>query len=1122
MCNIKKIFFRAGLCTALLASPSLDVMAQITLSMNNRPMREVIQEIEKVSDYRFFYSENLDGLNTRVSINSKNASIENILNQLEKQTSVSCALKNNGQVVLSNETKPLQQRHIITIKGKVLDKSGEPIIGANVIEKGTVNGTITDLDGNFTLNVNTDSKLVVSFIGYETVELKVDNKKELNITLKDDTETLDEVVVVGYGTQKKMNLTGAVSTMKADDFVADRPVASLGQSLQGKVAGLQINKSNGKPGGGYSFNLRGTTSLNGGGPLVLIDGVEGDINMVPPEDVESVSVLKDASSAAIYGSRAAFGVVLVTTKSGQKDQKVRVNYSNNFSWSNPTCTPEKVDPVTQITMGAYAWGNKTGDYKTYWHHDLDTWLNLYETIEERNTYRWVGGKFYPIGNTDMIKELTESGFMQRHNLSVSGGSKRVAYYVNAGLMKQNGVLLSDRDKYTRKNVSLKLDSEITDWLTAQISTGYTRGKQEFPWIPQGDWYLYDVSYMRPTFWLTGMNEELGLPFGYTPHIIEMGAPCYTIKDVYNFQAMTTVKPIKGLEITGRYTYRTTSTDDKYHVNSYMTSNPASGGSEYYRNQVNSLQLTNGKNELNVIDIWAKYNKTFANAHNFSVMVGFNQESSKYKSFYAKAEELFSDNLPALSLSSGQTYVGDSYTEWSTRSAFYRLNYDYKGKYLFEAVGRYDGSSKFAKNDRFVFFPSFSLGWRLSDESFMNWSKKFLSNMKLRASFGQQGNQAIGAYAYTPSMGVGKKAWLVDGKLPTMMTPAGIVSDSFTWETVKNLNFGVDLGMFNNRLNATFEYYIRKTEDMLLPGEVLPSILGTSVPKENAGDLRVNGWELSMDWKDRIGKVNYNIGFVLSDSKTKITKFSNPTKLLKNHYVGEELGAIWGYETDRLFTEDDFIINENGKRDYKEGIPRQDKLWKNRIPMPGDVKYKDLNGDGKIDWGSNTLEDPGDRKVIGNSRARYQFGINMGAQYQGIDLTMFFQGVGKRDVWIGNSSLFAFAGSYDSLFKHTTDFWTPENTDAFYPRPVADRDWNRQVQTRYLQSSAYIRLKNMTIGYSLPMSVLEKINLQKVRIFFSGENLFTITGLPKGLDPEIAGARTYPFAKEISFGVDVSF
>ena len=804
------------LCVTALSTCSVFAYAQqqqVKLTGSNLPLKSVFKQIEKQTDLSIDYrSQDVDDSRI-VKQMPKATTVQQAMNQLLAGTD--CVVTfSNGHIIIKKQASNTTNQQSKQVKGTIVDDTGMPVIGANVMVKGTTNGTITDMDGKFSLDVEEGATLVVSYIGFANQEIKVGKQTNLSIALKEDSKALDELVVVGYGTQKKVNLTGAVTEIKSEDFIEDRPIAQLGQSLQGKVAGLQVSKSNGKPGSGYSFNVRGTTSLNGGGPLVLVDGVEMDANTIPPEDIESISVLKDAASSAIYGARAAFGVVLITTKSGNFNKKIEVSYSNNISWSKPTDLPEKVDPETQIKYGGYAWGNKSGSYDSYWGHSVSTWLDLYENTTERNTYKIVDGVFYPLGNTDMIKAMTETGFLQRHNVSVNGGSKKVAYHISAGLMNQNGVLTRDRDKYSRKNISIKLNSNVTDWLSLQLSSSYIRNKTEFPYIPQGDWYLYSVSYLRPTFWLTGINDIHNLPYGYSPQIIDYGAQNYNLDNNYNLQFMTTIKPIKGLELNVRYTYRRNDGEDFFHQNSYQTVHPMSGGVEYYKNEVNYIKRTDSSSDYQVLDLWGQYEKSLGN-HNLKFMLGYNQELYQSKNFFAKGESLISDNVPTLDLAMGNTYVGDDLSEWSTRSGFFRFNYNYKEKYLLEVVNRYDGSSKFRKDSRFVYLPSASLGWRVSEESFMDWSDTFLDNLKLRASYGIQGNQSISPYAFIPTYGTGLSNWIVAGKKAVTITPRGIVNDNFTWEEVKNLNLGVDLGLFSNRLTSTFEWYSRKTEGMLM-------------------------------------------------------------------------------------------------------------------------------------------------------------------------------------------------------------------------------------------------------------------------------------------------------------------
>lgn len=1013
------------------------------------------------------------------------------------------------------------------VQGQVRTNEGEPLIGATVVVNETGQGTVTDTDGSFSLLIadGTEITLVISYVGYESQQLKVNGNTRIDIVLKEASADLDEVVIVGYGTQKKVNLTGAVSQVTGEDFVEERQVLSLGQALQGVVPGLTVSKGNGVPGDGYNFNIRGVTSLNGGSPLILVDGTEMDPNLIPPEDIASVSVLKDAASASIYGARAAFGVILITTKSGQHNSAPKFTYTNTISSSVPTILPDKVDPITQIEIGGLAWENAGRTPGWYWGRNVDTWIGLYQDPGYvPNSGEYIDGVYYPLGdNNNMIELMVEPSVAMKQNLSVTGGSEKTQYYLSAGLMSQNGILVYDKDKFARRNVLAKVETDIKPWINIGASLGYTRGVQNFPTIPNFQGYVYDVSYLRPTFWQTGIDEVSGAPWGFSPAIIGLAAENTTVTDNTNLYLNSTLKPFSGFSIHATYAHRNITINDSYHINTYEQANSTTGAGVTfkYRNDPNSLRKTATFDTFDNLYVTGAYEKN-AGAHGFKLLLGYSQEASRRSAFWSERQNLISDEIPSLNLATGNQTADDAITAWTTRSVFSRLNYDFQGKYLLEAVVRYDGSSRFPKNDRFVYSPSFSTGWLVSEEDFMSGLNGWLDLLKIRASYGNQGNQAVGAYAYLPTMNTGNANWIINGERPLYVGPGGLVSESFTWEKVTTSNFGVDIGLFNNKLQATAEIYRRETTGMLTPAEELPALLGTSAPQENAADLQVNGWEMSLSWRERRNNdFSYHFGLILYDDRAEITKYDgNPTSYLGGYYVGQQLGEIWGYETDRLFQAGDFV-EEDGSRAYADGIPTQDRLFDNRVPFPGDVKYKDLNNDGVIDFGDWTLDDHGDQKILGNSRSRYQYGITLGAHYKDFNLGVFLQGVAKKDLWTSGPFAYTAGAQYASVFTHTLDYWTPENTDAFYPRPD-DRVYNRRVQSRYLLNAAYLRLKNVRLAYSLPRPVLQNIGLETLKVFVTGENLFVISGLPKGLDPELGASHTYPINKDYAVGLSVTF
>lgn len=972
----------------------------IDLTAENMTVKEVLEEIESQSDFDFFYNNAHVDLNRQVTVPDKGEELFTILDSVFEGTGLKYVVMDK-KIVLSTETETtqvVQQKQ--KVSGRVVDASGEPIIGATIKEKGTSNGTISDFDGNFVLEVSPSSVLEISYIGYQSQSVTSDGSQPLSITLKEDTQTLEEVVVVGYGVQKKANLTGAVSSVKMDEILGDRPVTSVSDALLGAMPGLQITGTSGQPGSEMSFNIRGTNSINDGNPLVLVDNVEMDINMLNPEDIESVTVLKDAAASAIYGARAAFGVILVTTKKGSTDSSVAINYSNNFSFSRPANMPHKASPMQ--TVQAYkdmGWVNyRTGE-------NVDTWLGLLEDYTQNpgnypEGYATIDGLRYHLQETDLFGDMLETGFQQTHNISVSGGTKSLSYRMSAGMVKQNGVLVTDKDAYNRYNISSYIRSDIYSWITPELDIKYTKINSSLPYT-SGGYGIWGAAVAFPSYFPLGETEVDGvmLPIN-TPHnLIVSGAPKEKERDNLRIFGKITVTPFKDFKIIGEYTFNRKNSQLLQYDNKFDYAN---GNSNFNRESsvANSkYEITSGVTDYTALNIYGNYTKAIGK-HDFSVMAGFNQESYTYHEIKSARWDMINDNLPSLSQGTGAYENKEVFSEYRVRGLFYRLNYSFEGKYLFETNGRYDGSSKFPSGSRFGFFPSVSAGWRISEEHFMDWSDSFLSNLKFRVSWGNIGNQSVNPYQFVPAMEAFRPNWVVNGSKPTALEPPALVSNSFTWEKVSTLDFGFDLGLFNNRLNLVFDWYRRDTKGMLAPGMELPGVLGAKAPMQNTADLRSKGWEISIDWNDRIGNVNYYLGFNLYDARTKIMKYDNASQLLgkdadgKLYYrEGMELGEIWGYDTDRLYTKDDFDAEGN----LKPGIPKV----KGYNPNSGDILYIDHNNDGIIDNGTNTGLNPGDTRIIGNNTRRYQYGIRGGAGWKGISLSFILQGVGKRDMWIMN-------------------------------------------------------------------------------------------------------------------------
>lgn len=1136
--------------------------AKITLSSNKLTVGELFDEIEKQTDYLVVFSNGEVDLARTLNLREKSTKVSNFLNEALAGNDLNYEFKND-YIIISKRgiVSGEQQQEGRILKGKIVDTSGDPVIGASVAEKGSTNGTISDIDGNFSLTVQPSSVLVISYIGYTTQEITVGSKADITIRMAEDLKTLDEVVVIGYGTQKKVNLTGAVSTVKMDEVLGSRPVASTAQALEGVIPGLQISQNSGKPGVATNLNIRGVTSINNSdqGPLILVDNVPMDLTMVDPNDIESVSVLKDAAAAAVYGARAAFGIVLIKTKQAGKDTPIRVNYSNNFAFSKAATLPNKIDPYSTVkvyndlNLASYFGGQNT-----------EAWLGLMDDYYNKGLYpegyAMLSGIRYNLAKTNAYKDMMDDfGFQQQHNISLTGGGARSSYRASFGMVDEDGVIYSDRDRYKRYNMSAFMSMDATKWLTGQIDVRYSDSKTS---TPQGgaegnNFWNYASAYqpMGPLGYGTSVTGE-ELPYNSPRNLILQDDPKMNRGNTTRILGRAIVKPFEDFEIIGEYSFNRDWASESLAELIYNSINAVSGATLSSRAQ-NNYYMNQWFSTTNAINIYGTYKKTLKEAHNLTLMAGFNQEEYYYESLYGKKLDLLNQSLPSLTLANGTPITSDSFNEYAVRGVFYRLNYDYKGRYLFETNGRYDGSSRFNKDGRYGFFPSFSAGWRITEETFMEPVRDILSNLKARASWGAIGNQNVSYYGYLPTMSAitqttdTKSNWILPGQdnYVTSMAAPNMISANYTWEMVETLGFGVDLGLLNNQLNATFDYYRRDTKDMLAPAAPAPSSLGANYPYTNAADLRTQGWELSVQWNSKIGdKIRYNVGFNIYDSETEITRYDNPTGLLINSdgpklYLreGMKYGEIWGYTTERYYTSADF--DSEGK--LLPGVPYVRGYAK---PNPGDILFKDVDEDGIIDNGANRFDNPGDMSIIGNNTARYQFGITGGISWNNFDLSFFFNGVGKRDLVMPN--YWAPAGTFvTSVCDYQTDYWREDRQDAYWPRiygsKMTDVDdnnsANNRTQTKYLKDGSFIRLKNVTLGYTLPKSICNKLSIQTLRIFFSGENLYTWHHLPSGYYPDAyvaqpgslningsiqgdsgSGNWSYPLMRKLSCGLNLVF
>ncbi|TKG94998.1 SusC/RagA family TonB-linked outer membrane protein [Puteibacter caeruleilacunae] len=1110
----------------LLAS-TVQSQTTMNLKLNNVSLEKAIEEIQGSSDYFFVYNKESVNLNRNVTVNLKNSDIKSVLSALFDNTEVHYRIIDN-HIVLSKVIKAEQQ--VEKISGTVTDEDGEPLPGVSVVVKGTTVGVVTDFDGNYSLKLPEGATIVVySFVGMRTQEIEVNGQSVLNVVLVADAIGLEEVVAVGYGVQKKVNLTGAVESVSSD-VVEDKGVTSIVEALQGRVSNFNINYSNGGIDATPNINIRGTTSLNGGGPLILIDGVpsSGDaLTQMNPQDIESVSVLKDAASAAIYGGRAAFGVVLVTTKKG-KNEKMKVTVNASTRMSKQTEFPEFVDTYTHVTTVNEALKNRGSsprfkdDYvakvKAY-HEDpnnnpIDEIVNpKYDADGEL-----IGGDYYFFGTVDYMNEVYKtSAFQQKVDVSVSGGTEKTSLYMSTGYTKDEGFYRVGNDDLNLYTMRLNAKTKVNDWFTVGGRASYIKHIYDKPYNYRD---YYALNYFQRTYFPLknrGNGHYLQHALGY----LDSGARDRYEDDDINLNMNVEIKPFKGMTINGSLSYYTNIGLNKENV--YKITFSDNFG---YRYPITALWNASAKNSHIyhrtrqkrgvVADVYGQYIKNIADNHEIKVLVGFNQESYRYLNYSAKRRDLISESVPSLNLTLGEDYVGQSAHHWAIRGAFYRLNYSYKDKYLLEMNGRYDGTSRFQKSDRFGFFPSVSLGWRVSEESFMEDTENWLNNLKLRVSYGALGNQNVSTYAYIATMGSYKANYILGSEKPIAINNPKLVNPNLTWETVTTLDFGLDAYLFN-KLGLTFDVYKRTTKDMLVAGEALPGILGTSAPTRNAADLETKGWELTASWNDKVGDFGYGIRVNISDSKAHIAKFdNNPTGALSKYRVGEELGEIWGYETEGFFKDaaDAATAQKDGGHDQTFISGR---AWK-----PGDIKYRDQNGDKKIDRGDLTIDDHGDLKVIGNTRARYNYGITTNVSWKGINLEAFFQGVGRRHFMPSGSIFFPYASAWDNLQTHQVGrWWTEDNQDAYFPQLEAYASRNFQTQSKYLQNAAYIRLKSLSLSYTVPKNIIRGLPFENVVVSFNGRNLWEKHSLPAPFDPEGGNGLQVPFRRSYSMGIKIN-
>ena len=1154
---------------------------RVTLTLPKMTLRAALPYVEKAAGVHFFYSGNLDGLNKTVQLNVKNASLDRCLNQLLKGTGIGYTLEANNVVALHAAKATPSPRTAFRPGGKtegglffsgessgglvtgvVTDTQGEPLTGATVKVKGTGAGVATDLDGNFRLDGVSHGQLIeVSYVGFETVEVRYAGKP-LNIRLKENTELLKEVVVVGYGTQKKVNLTGAVSVVDSKQLTG-RPSINSATALQGADPSLNIKMGTGGPNSTYSIDIRGVASINGGSPLILVDGVEMNLSRLNANDIESVSILKDASAAAIYGAKASSGVVLITTKSGAADAKPTVTFDLKTGWKAPTTSTDFITQgywsvfINDLFLNEHAgFGFTTYDESDY----AELWMRLgqhAETAERPWAVVQGDGSYKYYANFDWYNHYFKRNRpMNDYNVSVKGGSERVSYFVSGRFYDEDGMIRQNNDKFQSYSTRAKMNIKVTDWLKYGVNMSFFNSRYTYPggndlqytfrgtalhslaYIPSTNpdgtsVYLNRYNYNGNVAVGNGLNAVLN----YGKHFNNELNREWVVKNDVELRLLKdwTVNADHSY-LFRNYEFEARRVPVPYSATAGVVSYIDPANASVTRDQY-SQRHTRTTNQI--YNIYTTYSPTFGE-HHLKLMLGLNGESYRSRSLKAERYELLSTELSSFNIATGEipTLIEDRYNS-ETRGYFGRLNYDYAGRYLFEASGRYDGSSRFHRDHRWGFFPSASLGWRISEEPFFKPLRRFWDNAKLRLSVGSLGNQQVSYYAYIQSIDTARKnsGVTLDGITQLdYASESDPVADNLTWEKVITYNAGLDLSFFGSRLNTTFDIYTRYTRDMLTNGASLPAVYGAAVPKMNAADMRTRGWELSVSWNDKVAlfgrPLSYTVGAGIGDYRSKITKFDNPTKRLSDYYEGMTLGQIWGYHVSGLFATDE----EAAAWPIDQTIVNQDiqVSGPHKGLHAGDMRYEDLDGDGVIGIGENTADNPGDRRVIGNSLPRYNYNFRLALEYRGFDLSAFFQGVGRCN-WYPATEATTFWGPYSrpyQAFIHKdfmNDVWSEDNPDAYFPRyrgyeALGSGNQLGPVNDRYLQNLAYLRLKNLTVGYTLP---LLKRWVSQIRVYFSGENLFYLSPFTKHcktIDPEVAISTStginYGFSKSFTFGLNV--
>lgn len=1082
---------------------------KIDLSVKNESLRQFIKQIETKTDYTFMLDQTVDQ-SQKVTVDARQESLDAILKKALAGKQISYEIVGKQIILkLPGNTQSNQSRKI---SGTVKDQNGEPIIGANVSVKGTTVGAITDIDGNFMLEVLEDAIIQVSYIGYVSLELPLKGRNRLDIVLKDDLQSLDEIVVVGYGTQKKVNLTGAVTAVSGKEMTK-RPVANATTMLQGQVPGLRVVQGSGQPGSeDVTIKVRGVGTFSGDGakPLVLINGIPGEMANIDPSMIESVSVLKDAASAAIYGARAANGVIMVTTKQGaDSDGKVNIAYHGNFASHSPSKMFDLVTDSPEYMRLFNIAKTNSGISGLYPESEI-------EKYENSN-----GDEHYP--SFDWLDYMFNPAFAQNHNLSLAGTADKTTYNVALNYMDQDGTLKSFN--YKKYNLTLDLTSQATKWMKVGLYANLMKGDRKYNGYSASDAMLSTMS-QAPTYtpWMpddgSGVRRWAHKAYSFElnnksmPVIIEENLRRHTnnVTDV-NAQLWLEINLAKGLTWYTKGAVRQNNEREEHWIGGSVPMYNFHTG-ELSDNQGDpGFEAKEFRTFYTNLYTYLKYDFTTPNkAHNFSAMAGYSQETNEYKTLVAYRRD-YPFDLPTIDAGLGAPNWSNEgkKEEWALMSGFFRLNYNFKDRYLFEANARYDGSSRLSPDGRWGLFPSFSAAWRLTEEQFMkdlNWS--WLSNAKIRGSWGKLGNQEIGLYPYQAMINKVKSYTFDKSNISSAYFQTAYVDRAIKWEETTITDVGADIQLFN-RLNVTFDWYRKETDGILRKSQI-SGLLGMDAPIINNGTMQDKGIELSANWNDAIESgalagLNYTVGAYFDRSRNKLVNFGVVEKDGKE--IREEGLPYNSY----------YMLDCIGVFATKEEIESAPKQF-NDNTQPGDLRYRDANNDGVID--------NDDRVVIDGRYPGFEYGFNVSASWKGFDLSLLTQGVANKKFYINGWGAQPFRQGSAPTKEYVKNMWTEENPyNAEHPRLYLEDmggTKNARANSYFLQNASYFRLKNLTFGYTLPSELTRKFAVQRLRFYFSGDNLLTFTKF-RGLDPERKEdgiAAEYPQNRICSVGVNINF